>query len=138
MQYRIRSQAEGGWESKYSLRKLFKFSINTILCFSDLPLKLGIYSGMFVGFLGLIVMVDTIYEWAVHGTPNGYATIVVLLCFMFAMLFVVVGIIGEYIAILFTELKDRPIYIVKDTENIPSGSGCGPLENIDRAKRDET
>lgn len=37
---------------------------------------------------------------------------------MFAMLFVIVGIIGEYIAIIFTELKDRPIYIVKETANI--------------------
>ena len=105
-------------ESKYSIRKLFKFSINTILCFSDLPLKLGIYSGMMVGFLGLIVMINTVYDWARYGTPSGYATIVVLLCFMFAMLFVVVGIIGEYIAILFMELKDRPIYIVKDTVNM--------------------
>ena len=33
------------------------------------------------------------------------------------MLFVIVGIIGEYIAILFAEIKDRPVYIVKDTEN---------------------
>ena len=38
--------------------------------------------------------------------------------FMFAMLFVIVGIIGEYIAILFAEMKDRPIYIVKDTKNL--------------------
>lgn len=105
-------------ESKYSIRKLFKFSINTILCFSDLPLKLGIYSGMFVGLFGLLMMINTIYEWARYGTPSGYATIVVVMCFMFAMLFVVVGIIGEYIAILFMELKDRPIYIVKDTENM--------------------
>lgn len=104
--------------SKYSLRKLFKFSINTILCFSDLPLKLGMYSGMAVGVFGLLVMFYTIYEWAVKGTPNGYATIVVLLCVMFAMLFVIVGIIGEYIAILFTELKDRPIYIVRETRNL--------------------
>lgn len=68
-------------KSKYSLRKLFKFSINTILCFR-ICRSWGIYSGMFVGFLGLIVMVDTIYEWAVHGTPNGYATIVVLLFYV--------------------------------------------------------
>ena len=114
IQYEARPRFAG--ESKYSIRKLFKFSINTILCFSDLPLKLGIYSGIIVGFLGLLVMLETIYEWAVKGTPNGYATIVVLLCFMFAMLFVIVGIIGEYIAILFTELKDRPIYIVHDTK----------------------
>lgn len=117
IEYEARARVAG--ESKYSIRKLFKFSINTILCFSDLPLKLGIYSGIIVGFLGLFVMLETIYEWAVKGTPNGYATIVVLLCFMFAMLFVIVGIIGEYIAILFTELKDRPIYIVHDTKGFP-------------------
>lgn len=117
LEYEAGSRVAGS--SKYSLRKLFKFSINTILCFSDLPLKLGMYSGMTVGLFGLLVMLYTIYEWAVKGTPNGYATIVVLLCFMFAMLFVVVGIIGEYIAILFTELKDRPIYIVREMRNFP-------------------
>ncbi|NBI72005.1 glycosyltransferase [Clostridiaceae bacterium] len=109
-------------ESKYSIRKLIRFSLNTILCFSDLPLKLGIYSGIVVGCLGLLVMLVTVYEWAVRGTPNGYATVVVLLCFMFAMLFIVVGIIGEYISILFAELKDRPIYIVRRTENFESSS----------------
>lgn len=116
IEYEAKARVAG--ESKYSIRKLFKFSINTILCFSDLPLKLGIYSGMLVGGLGLLVMLNTIYDWARYGTPSGYATIVVLLCFMFAMLFVVVGIIGEYIAILFMELKDRPIYIIKDTQNM--------------------
>ena len=105
-------------ESKYSIKSLFKFSINTILCFSDLPLKLGIYSGCAVALFGLIVMFYTIYTWFKYGAPSGYATIVVLISFMFAMLFVIVGIIGEYIAILFAEMKDRPIYIVKDTENL--------------------
>lgn len=116
LQYEARPRFAG--ESKYSLKSLFRFSINTILCFSDLPLKLGIYSGCGVALFGLIVMIYTIYTWAKYGTPSGYATIVVLISFMFAMLFVIVGIIGEYIAILFAELKDRPIYIVKDTENM--------------------
>ena len=107
-------------ESKYSLKKLFKFSINTILCFSDLPLKLGIYSGIFVGMMGVLLMIYTIYGRMVHGAPSGYATIVVVMCFMFAMLFVIVGIIGEYIAILFSELKDRPVYIVEKTWNLES------------------
>jgi len=52
------------------------------------------------------------------GAPSGYATIVVVLCFMFAVLFFVIGIIGEYIAILFEELKDRPLYILSDSKNI--------------------
>ncbi len=105
-------------ESKYSIRKLFAFAVNTILCFSNLPLKLGIYAGIFSGALGFAVMIYTIWTWVRVGTPDGYATIVVLICFMFAMLFLIVGIIGEYIAILFAELKDRPIYIVDKTENI--------------------
>lgn len=118
IQYEARPRFAG--ESKYSLRSLFRFSINTILCFSDMPLKLGIYSGSAVAVFGILMMAYTIWTWAKYGTPSGYATIVVLMSFMFAMLFVIVGIIGEYIAILFSELKDRPIYIVKSTENMES------------------
>ena len=116
IQYEARPRFAG--ESKYSIRSPMKFSINTILCFSDLPLKLGIYSGVGVAFLGLLVMIYTIWTWAKYGTPSGYATIVVLLCFMFAVMFLLIGIIGEYIAILFAELKDRPVYIVRDTVNM--------------------
>ena len=117
LEYEARPRFAG--ESKYSIKSLFRFSINTILCFSDLPLKLGIYSGCGVAMFGILMMIYTIYTWAKYGAPSGYATIVVLMSFMFAMLFVIVGIIGEYIAILFAELKDRPVYIIKDTQNMP-------------------
>ena len=105
-------------ESKYSIKKLMAFSLNTIMCFSNLPLKLGIYAGAGAGLLGILMMIYTIWSWARVGTPNGYATTIVLICFMFAVLFLIVGIIGNYIAILFAELKDRPIYIVGDTKNL--------------------
>lgn len=104
-------------ESKYSIKKLMIFSLNTIMCFSNLPLKLGIYAGCGAGILGIIMMIYTIWSWARVGTPNGYATTIVLICFMFSVLFLIVGIIGNYIAILFAELKDRPIYIVGETKN---------------------
>ena len=120
LEYEARPRFAG--ESKYSIKSLFRFSINTILCFSDLPLKLGIYSGCAVAMFGILMMIYTIYTWAKYGAPSGYATIVVLMSFMFAMLFVIVGIIGEYIAILFAELKDRPVYIIKDTKNMPESS----------------
>ncbi|MDR7815009.1 glycosyltransferase family 2 protein [Lacrimispora sp.] len=104
-------------ESKYSIKKLMAFSLNTIMCFSNLPLKLGIYAGCGAGILGIVMMIYTIWSWARVGTPNGYATTIVLICFMFSVLFLIVGIIGNYIAILFAELKDRPIYIVGETKN---------------------
>ena len=88
IEYEARPRFAG--ESKYSIKSLFKFSINTILCFSDLPLKLGIYSGVITALFGLIMVIYTVYTWELYGAPNGYATI---------------------------EIKDRPVYIVRDTAN---------------------
>lgn len=116
IEYEARVRVAG--ESKYSIRKLMTFSLNTIMCFSNLPLKLGIYAGCGAGLLGILMMIYTIWSWARVGTPNGYATTIVLICFMFAVLFLIVGVIGNYIAILFAELKDRPIYIVGETKNL--------------------
>ena len=101
--------------SHYSIKKLFNFAMNTIMCFSNVPLKLGIFAGFFSGFLGMVLLMYTLMTH--DGAPSGYATIVVLLCFMFAVLFIVVGIIGEYIAVLFEELKDRPLYVIEDMKN---------------------
>ena len=58
-------------------------------------------------------MIVTIVNKIVNGAPAGYSTIIVVLCFMFAVVLIVIGIIGEYIAVLFAEIKDRPIYIVR-------------------------
>ena len=45
------------------------------------------------------------------------SSIIVLICFLFAALFLIIGIIGEYLAVLFAEMKDRPIYIIEDKIN---------------------
>lgn len=104
-----------GGQSHYSIKKLMRFSINTIICFSDFPLKLGIYAGFLSAMLGVIVLIYTLFSF--HTAPTGYTTIVVLICFLFAMLFLVIGIIGQYIAILFSEVKNRPIYIIEKKVN---------------------
>ena len=103
-------------ESHYDLKKLFRFSINTILCFSDLPLKLGIYAGLVSALIGFIVLIYSLFT--ISGAPSGYTTLITMLCFMFSIQFIILGIIGKYIAILFSEIKDRPIYIVEDMINM--------------------
>jgi len=105
-------------KSKYSLSRLMRFSGTVICSFSDFPLKLGIYSGGFVAICGLILMIYSIINKLVNGAPSGYSTIIVALCFMFAILLAVVGIIGQYIAVLFNEIKDRPIYIIQKKTNM--------------------
>ncbi len=101
-------------ESKYSIKKLMKFCLNTLCSFSDMPLKVGIFSGVFVGMMGIILMIYSIINKIVNGAPGGYTTIIVVLCLLFAVTLVVIGIIGQYISIIFSEIKDRPIYIVRN------------------------
>lgn len=109
----FQAQKREAGESKYSIRKLIKFSMNALCSFSDLPLKLGMYSGMFVALCGFILMIFTIVNKLVNGAPAGYSTIIVVLCFMFAVVLMVIGIIGEYIAVLFAEIKDRQFILCK-------------------------
>lgn len=101
-------------ESKYSIRKLFKFSIHTLFSFSDMPLKLGVYAGCITALFGVILMIYTIINKICFDVPSGYSTIIVFLSFMFAVLMIIIGVIGEYISILFAEIKERPIYLVDE------------------------
>ena len=117
---RYEAAARQAGQSHYSLSKLWRFSKNTLFTFSNLPLQLGIFAAICSGGLGTLLLIYTLLTR--KGAPSGYATIVVVLCFMFAVLFFVVGIIGEYIAILFEELKDRPLYILSDSKNIEEDS----------------
>ena len=115
IEYEARKRYAG--ESKYSIKKLFKFSMNTIMTFSNLPLKLGMYAGGMAAFLAIIMMIYTVVSFLRVGTPSGYATIICLICFMFSVLFFIVGIIGEYLGLILAEQKDRPLYIVEEKIN---------------------
>lgn len=114
----VAAERSGG-TSHYSLKKLWNFSMSTIVSFSNVPLKLGVYMGLVCAGLGLVLLVYTLCTR--EGAPSGYATIVIMMCFLFAMLFVLVGVIGEYLAVLFSEIKDRPIYLVDETMNLDDG-----------------
>lgn len=105
--------ARAGGKSHYSLRKLLHLSASSIVSFSDFPLKVGIYAGIFCALCGIATFIYTLITY--HDAPSGYATIVTLICLLFAAMFIVIGIIGEYIAVLFAELKDRPIYLIDRT-----------------------
>ena len=112
LEYEAASRVAG--QSHYNFGRLLKLSMDTIVCFSDLPLKAGIYAGIFSGFLGFVLIIYTLLTR--RGAPSGYATIVIVMCFMFSVLFLVLGILGKYIAVMFEELKRRPIYIAANVQ----------------------
>lgn len=115
LEYEAHDRAAG--ESKYSIRSLFKFSVQAMLSYSDLPLQIASVCGTFAGIACVILIIYSIYMKIHIGAPGGYTTIIVVLCFMFTVLFFLLGIIGEYLSIILGEVRKRPIYLVRDTVN---------------------
>lgn len=115
LEYEAHDRAAG--ESKYNIRSLFKFSVQAMLSYSDLPLQIASICGTFAGVACVILIIYSIYMKIHVGAPGGYTTIIVVLCFMFTVLFFLLGIIGEYLSIILGEVRKRPIYLVRDTVN---------------------
>jgi polyisoprenyl-phosphate glycosyltransferase len=117
--YRAGVRPQG--ESKYTLAKLCGLSLNAFFNFSNLPLRLGIVMGLAVGAFSTLVGIYSIVMKFVGNAPSGYTTIVVLVSFLFAIQFLIIGIIGEYIGVILIQSRERPIYLVDTTRNIGTG-----------------
>lgn len=115
IEYEAHDRAAG--ESKYSLKGLFKFSVQALLSYSDLPLKIASVCGIFSGLICILLIIYSIYMKFKIGAPDGYTTMVVVICFMFTVLFFLLGIIGEYLSVILKEIRKRPIYLVRETVN---------------------
>jgi len=101
-------------KSKYSIFKLFALSFLAISSLSKIPLYTGIFLGVITSIFGLIVTFYSVIMKILGHTPPGYTTLVVLESFLFSIAFLLIGIVGYYIGIILTEVKNRPIYIVKE------------------------
>ena len=108
----FKASARVAGQSNYNLRALVKLSLNAICNFSDAPLKMGIYAGLLSLAFSFILIIYSIVQYFLGNAPDGYSTLVVLISFMFGILFIILGFISEYLAIIFAEVKNRPIYIV--------------------------
>jgi polyisoprenyl-phosphate glycosyltransferase len=99
-------------KTKYSFTRLFFLSFSAIASFSHIPLRLGLGIGVLFGLLSFIIGVYSLITYFLGDPVSGYTTIVVLLSFGFSLLFIVIGIIGEYIGYVFSEVKKRPMFII--------------------------
>ena len=111
-------------ETKYPLRKMMKFAFDGITAFSTAPLKLASWLGYATSLLAFLYLASVFVQRAMGATVEGWATIMVALLFLGGVQLICLGIMGEYVGRVFTELKPRPIYIVETVigENA-AGSG---------------
>ncbi len=113
------SRAAG--QPKYTLKKLIKLAVEGITSTSTQPLKIATFLGAFFSLSSVILALGYIIWWLagdLHQSVPGFATIVVLILFFGGLQLFTLGIIGEYIATIFLEVKNRPAYIIKKKVNI--------------------
>lgn len=103
---------------QYTFRRLLKLAMDGLVSFSDTPLRfvtrLGMASAAAACGLGLWVVGVTVYEWDQHigRTPRGWASLACLVLMMSAVQLLSLGIIGEYVARIFLEVKGRPTFLI--------------------------
>lgn len=103
-------------ETKWSFKNLFKYAITGITSFSIAPLRFLTGSGLFISFLAFVMIIITLVRKLAFGIDvSGYASLMIAVLFMGGIIELSLGILGEYIANIYLEAKDRPIYIIQDT-----------------------
>ncbi|HKL13236.1 MAG TPA: glycosyltransferase family 2 protein [Halanaerobiales bacterium] len=102
-------------ETGYSLSKMIKFSLDGITSFSTFPLKIATIFGTLISGVSFIYILRIIYlKYFTEKTIQGWSSIMVSNLFLGGIILLTLGILGEYIGRIYTELKNRPQYIIKD------------------------
>lgn len=103
-------------KTKWSFWSLTRYGIGGIIAFSTAPLKLMMFMGGLISFSSIVFMIIKIIKTLIKGIDvPGYASIVVLVSFLGGMNLFATGLAGIYIGNVYSEAKQRPIYILKET-----------------------
>ena len=107
--------------TKWSFWGLFKYAISGITSFSITPLRMVTGMGFFISIFAFIYIIFTLVKTLIFGIDvPGYVTTLSAILFLGGIIELSIGILGEYVANIYMEVKNRPIYILKDT-NLPLG-----------------
>lgn len=106
-------------ESKANFITVLRVAMNGIFSFSYLPLRFVTALGIGITFISFFMIIFYFYLFLVHGREApGAATMILLTLSLFGILFFILGIISEYLARIYDEVKARPPFIIKDKINL--------------------
>lgn len=101
--------------TKYTLRRMVRFAWHGISSFSIVPLRIGVVVGVCassVAFAGMLYAILGKLFWG--GTVPGWASAVTIISFLFSVLFILIGLLGEYIGRILVEVRQRPRFLVAE------------------------
>ena len=103
-------------ETKWSFLKLLHYSIDGIMNFSNTPIRLSTYLGLLLTAVSFVAIIVEVIRALVFGDPvAGWPSLVCIILFVAGLQFLCIGIMGKYIAKTYMETKNRPHYIISDT-----------------------
>jgi dolichol-phosphate mannosyltransferase len=114
----VREQRFAG-ETKYPLKKMVRFAVDGVISFSDVPLKISSVFGFICAMLSFLLIV---YGLAIklffpERAIPGWASVFSVVLFLGGVQLICIGILGEYLGRVYDEIKQRPLYVVKDKTN---------------------
>jgi dolichol-phosphate mannosyltransferase len=117
-------EARHAGETKYPYRRMLKFALDGITSFSVVPLRLATWLGYAASAFAFVYLLSVFVQKWMGATVEGWATIMVAMLFLGGIQLICLGIMGEYIGRIFTEIKGRPLYIVDQVVAQESGGGA--------------
>jgi len=120
-------KARQAGQTKYPLWKMLRLATDAITSFSDKPLKVASLLGLLTAGGGFGYLIYSFIRYLVGYVVEGWTSLVALLIIFNGILFMILGVMGNYIGRIFEEVKGRPIYIVRDT--------LGFEKKVDKATR---
>ncbi|MDR1937064.1 MAG: glycosyltransferase family 2 protein [Tannerellaceae bacterium] len=112
-------EARAAGKTKYPFSKMLGFASNALLYFSNKPLKLATSLGFTAMIIGLVLAVwftlGKIYGFS--NAESGWTSIITMIIFFGGVQLLTVGVLGQYIGVLFNEIKARPEYIIEEERN---------------------
>lgn len=113
VEYDRSSRAEG--ESKYTFGKLLSLALNGIFNFSEIPIKFITNLGLITVLASIIYFLITILKKIVYNTvPEGFTALLLAIILFSGVQLISLGVIGEYVLRIYFQVKQRPLFIVKE------------------------
>jgi len=109
-------EARLGGETGYTIGKMMRLALDGITSFSNFPLRLATISGFLFSVVGFFLILYTLYaRFYTQDYEPGWASQMITIIFIGGIQLIGIGIIGEYISRISDNVRDRPLYIVDDT-----------------------
>ncbi len=108
-------------ETKYTIPRMLRFSLDAISSFSHRPLQLATLLGFLISTLAFIAIPIVIVLRILGSYLPGFSAVTILILLLGGIELIAIGIIGEYVGRIYDEVKGRPLYLVRARRNIPDG-----------------